>query len=91
MRPGLATKALRISRPSSVRTGMFCRLGSVEDMRPVAVIFWLKLVYTLPFLRSASRPSTNVLLSFERNLYSRTSFTMGCLSSSASNTSASVE
>lgn len=27
----------RNSRPSSVRTGMFCRFGSVEDSRPVAV------------------------------------------------------
>ena len=33
--PGSATKARRILRPSSVRIGMFCRLGSVEDSRPV--------------------------------------------------------
>ncbi|MGH9567249.1 MAG: hypothetical protein ACRD4I_14790, partial [Candidatus Angelobacter sp.] len=30
-------KAARISRPSSVRIGMFCRFGLVEDSRPVAV------------------------------------------------------
>ena len=30
-----ATKASRMRRPSSVRTGMFCRLGSVEARRPV--------------------------------------------------------
>ena len=30
-------KAARILRPSSVRTGMFCRLGSVEASRPVEV------------------------------------------------------
>lgn len=27
-------------RPSSLRTGMFCRLGSVDDKRPVAVTAW---------------------------------------------------
>jgi hypothetical protein len=30
-------KARRIFRPSSVRTGMFCRLGSFDDSRPVVV------------------------------------------------------
>ena len=30
-----ATKAVRILRPSSVRTGMFCRFGSLDDSRPV--------------------------------------------------------
>ena len=32
---GSATKASRMRRPSSVRTGMFCRFGSVEASRPV--------------------------------------------------------
>ena len=32
-----AMKARRILRPSSVRTGMFCRLGSDDDSRPVVV------------------------------------------------------
>jgi hypothetical protein len=32
-----ATKAVLIWRPSAVRTGMFCRLGSVEASRPVEV------------------------------------------------------
>src|SRR5258707_506655 len=40
----------RISRPSAVRTGMFCRLGLVEDRRPVAVPTWLKVVWTRPWL-----------------------------------------
>jgi hypothetical protein len=35
--PGAATKAVRILRPSSVRTGMFWRFGSFEDSRPVVV------------------------------------------------------
>jgi hypothetical protein len=30
-------KARRILRPSSVRTGMFCRFGSLEESRPVVV------------------------------------------------------
>jgi len=34
--------------PSSVRIGMFCRLGSVLDRRPVLVIAWAKLVWTRP-------------------------------------------
>ena len=33
--PGGAMNASRIRRPSAVRTGMFCRLGSFEDRRPV--------------------------------------------------------
>ena len=36
--PGSATKARRMRLPSSVRTGMFCRLGSVDDSRPVLAI-----------------------------------------------------
>ena len=35
--PAGATNILRSSAPSSVRTGMFWRLGSVEESRPVAV------------------------------------------------------
>ena len=41
-------KALRISRPSSSRTGMFCRLGLVELSRPVEVTAWLNEVWILP-------------------------------------------
>ena len=40
----LGTNILRISLPSSVRTGMFCRFGSVEDSRPVAVTMFWKVV-----------------------------------------------
>ena len=42
--PGSATKQARISRPSSVRIGMFCRLGLFEDSRPVVAAVWLKVV-----------------------------------------------
>ncbi len=35
--PRSAMKAVRISRPSLVRIGMFCRLGSEEASRPVVV------------------------------------------------------
>ncbi len=37
LEPCGAMKAARILRPSSVRTGMFCRLGSEDDSRPVEV------------------------------------------------------
>ena len=40
--------ARRISRPSSVRIGMFCRLGSELLKRPVAATAWLKQVCTRP-------------------------------------------
>jgi hypothetical protein len=46
--PGGAMKARRISRPSSVRMGMFCKLGLLLLMRPVTAPLWLKLVCTRP-------------------------------------------
>jgi hypothetical protein len=33
--PSSATNALRMRRPTSVRIGMFWRLGSFDDSRPV--------------------------------------------------------
>ena len=45
--PSLGTNTLRMRLPSSMRMGMFWRLGSVELMRPVAVMVWLKLVWIL--------------------------------------------
>ena len=35
--PFSATNALRMARPSAVRTGMFCKFGSTDDSRPVVV------------------------------------------------------
>ena len=32
------------ARPTSVRMGMFCRFGSLDDSRPVAATAWLKVV-----------------------------------------------
>ena len=40
--------ARRISRPISVRIGMFCRFGSLLDSRPVAATAWLNDVCTRP-------------------------------------------
>ncbi len=37
-----------MARPSSVRTGMFCRFGSVEESRPVAATVWLNVVWMRP-------------------------------------------
>ena len=50
---------LRISAPKGVRTGMFCKLGSVEDRRPVAVtVFWKLVWMRLPEPMTLVRPST---------------------------------
>ena len=35
-------------RPSSVRTGMFCRFGSVDDSRPVAATVCMNVVWMRP-------------------------------------------
>ena len=49
-------------RPSSVRIGMFCRLGSVDDSRPVAAIIWLNVVWMRPSSATdLSSPSTVIL------------------------------
>ena len=42
------TNADRIRRPSSVRIGMFCRFGSVEESRPVAAIVCMYVVWMRP-------------------------------------------
>ena len=85
-------KALRISRPSVVRTGMFCRLGSALEMRPVAVTHCLKLVWTRPSgAMDFSNPSTKVASTLATNRYSMIRDTMGCLSLIASRVSLSVE
>ncbi len=42
-----ATKAVRICLPSSMRTGMFCKFGSLELSRPVGAIVRLKVVCSL--------------------------------------------
>ena len=46
--------AWRILRPSSVRIGMFWRLGSLEDSRPVEVAACAYVVWTRPSLGSIS-------------------------------------
>ena len=40
--------------PSSVRTGMFCRFGLVEESRPVAATAWLKRVWMRPSAPTSS-------------------------------------
>jgi hypothetical protein len=46
--PSAGTKPRRISAPSSVRIGMFCRFGSLEESRPVAATVWLNEVCSRP-------------------------------------------
>ena len=59
-------KNRRNSRPIAVRTGMFCRFGSVEEMRPVRVSVWLKFEWMRPSAAMTfRRPSQYVDLSFE--------------------------
>ena len=41
-------KQERILRPISPRTGIFWRLGLLDDKRPVAVAVWLKVVWMRP-------------------------------------------
>ena len=40
--------ASRMRRPSAVRIGMFCRLGSLDDEPPVTATAWLNVVCTRP-------------------------------------------
>jgi hypothetical protein len=51
-------KAFRISRPAAVRIGMFWRLGSEDDRRPVAATFCRKEEWTR-HSASASRGSAS--------------------------------
>ena len=48
LQPSSATKQARISRPRSVRMGMFWRLGFWLESRPVAAATWLKVVRSRP-------------------------------------------
>ena len=59
--PGEAVKAARISRPSSVRVGMFCRLGLTEERRPVAVAAAWKVVCTRECRIGQQRQSVDVV------------------------------
>ena len=82
-----------MARPTSVRTGMFWRLGSELESRPVAVAAWWKVVCSRPSAvdqRQAARPGTCVfsLLSVRYSSRARGS---GCFSASFSSTSASVD
>ena len=46
--------------PSSVRTGMFCRFGLVEESRPVAATAWLKRVWMRPSAPTMRRQGVDV-------------------------------
>ncbi len=73
-------KARRISRPSSVRIGIFCRFGFVDDIRPVAVAVWLNVVWIFPvegFMR-VGNAFTYVVSSFLTPRISRIRSTNGC-------------
>ncbi len=59
--------ASRMRRPSAVRTGMFCRLGSVDARRPVTAVACANVVCTRPVraLTIAGSLSVYVDLSFD--------------------------
>ena len=85
-------KQRRISLPSSPRTGMFCRLGSEEDSRPVAVTAWLNEVCMCPVrgLMSLGSASTYVPSSFFSARWASMSATTGLLCESCCSTSSEV-
>ena len=58
----MATNAWRILRPSSKRIGIFCKFGSVELSRPVAVKRLLETSYALCYHH-------DVLLSLSPSIY----------------------
>ena len=85
--------ARRIRRPSAVRIGMFCRLGSCEDSRPVAAITWLKVVWMRPWSSTIGiSESTTVFSRDTSRCRSRwpSSGTSGTCSDNHSSASASV-
>lgn len=84
--------ALRISLPSSPRTGMFCRLGSDEESRPVAVAVWLNDVCMCPVrgFISFGSASTYVPNSFFNPLCSSILPTISCFPLSCCSTSSDV-
>ncbi len=71
-------------RPVSVRIGMFCRLGSVDDSRPVAAIIWLNVVWMRP-----SSPVARVRMSTKDLSLLTSRWRMMCSSTSASGLDAS--
>src|SRR2546427_798048 len=85
--------AARISRPSSVRIGMFCRFGFDDDSRPVAAPAWLKLVWMRPERTSISSGSASTYVPFSLLIcrYSSTLRTTSCSGARSSSTTAAVE
>ncbi len=83
----------RISRPSSVRIGMFCRFGSELLRRPVAATAWLKQVCTRPSSGGPSAAARRCRCSSAcaAPRQSSTSRGISWLSASSSSTSAAVE
>ena len=76
----------------SCLTGIFCKLGSVQLSRPVAVTVCWKCACIFPFSSmSGSIPSTYVPFSLVSILYSSISGTAGCASAIFSSISALVE
>ena len=86
-------KASRILRPSAVRTGMFCKLGSSDANRPVTAVAWLNVVCTRPVrgLTICGSLSVYVDLSLVNAQCSSSSFGSGKSAASSVSTSSSVD
>ncbi|CNI59203.1 Uncharacterised protein [Mycobacterium tuberculosis] len=71
---------------------MFCRLGSVEESRPVAAIVWLKVVWMRPSPATAFSSPSTVTLSRVTSRWANRCCRNGCpvLSNSDCRASASV-
>ena len=69
--------ASRMRRPSAVRTGMFCRLGSFDASRPVTAVACPNVVCTRPVLAFTIRGSESVYVDFNFDSVRCSSITFG--------------
>ena len=88
-----ATKAERISLPSSVRIGIAWRFGFVVESRPVDATVWLKVVCRRASSSEMSEGSgpRYVLSSLEYSRHSSMTGTISCSSRIVRSTRVSVE
>ena len=71
-------KPSRMRRPVSVRIGMFCRFGSVDDSRPVAAIIWLNVVWMRPAASAIGISESTIDLSLDTSRWCSRCSRTGC-------------
>ena len=69
--------ASRMRRPSAVRTGMFCRFGSLDASRPVTAVAWENVVCTRPVCAFTICGSLSVYVDFSFDTERCSSSTFG--------------